>query len=58
MRPPGKTVILIVDDDLGDRQFILDGFLENNPAIDYVFIEDGIQLIETLHAAEPHITQP
>ena len=58
MRPPGKTVILIVDDDPGDRQLILDAFLENNPAIDYVLIEDGIQLIETLHAAEPHITQP
>jgi CheY-like chemotaxis protein len=53
MRPPGKNVIFIVDDDPDDRQLILDAFLENNSAIDYVFIEDGIQLMEVLHAADP-----
>ena len=53
MRLPGKTLIFIVDDDPDDRQLILDAFLENNSAIDYVFIEDGIQLMETLHATAP-----
>lgn len=53
MRPPGKHVIFIVDDDPDDRQLILDAFLENNSAIDYVFIEDGMQLMDTLHATEP-----
>jgi len=53
MRPAGKNVIFIVDDDPDDRQLILDAFLENNSAIDYVFIEDGLQLMETLHASDP-----
>ena len=53
MRPPGKNLIFIVDDDPDDRQLILDAFLENNSAIDYVFIEDGIQLMETLRATDP-----
>lgn len=53
MRPGCKNLIFIVDDDPDDRQLILDAFLENNSAIDYVFIEDGIQLMETLHATNP-----
>jgi len=53
MAPAGKNVIFIVDDDPDDRQLILDAFLENNSAIDYVFIEDGIHLIDTLNATEP-----
>ena len=53
MRPPGKNLIFIVDDDPDDRQLILDAFLENNSAIDYVFIEDGMQLMEILKATEP-----
>jgi len=53
MRPPAKNLIFIVDDDPDDRQLILDAFLENNSAIDYVFIEDGVQLMETLHATAP-----
>lgn len=52
MKQPGKNVIFIVDDDPDDRQLILDAFLENNSAIDYVFIEDGIQLMETLKATD------
>ena len=53
MRPLCKNLIFIVDDDPDDRQLILDAFLENNSAIDYVFIEDGLQLMETLHSTEP-----
>ncbi len=48
-----KKSIFIVDDDPDDRQIILDAFLENNSTIDYVFIEDGEQLMNTLHSAEP-----
>jgi len=53
MRLGAKNLIFIVDDDPDDRQLILDAFLENNSAIDYVFIEDGIQLMDTLHATDP-----
>ncbi len=53
MKPAAKNTIFIVDDDPDDRQLILDAFLENNSEIDYIFIEDGIQLMETLHASEP-----
>jgi CheY-like chemotaxis protein len=53
MDRPEKKTIFIVDDDPDDRQLILDAFLENNPGIDYVFIETGTQLIETLEKTEP-----
>jgi CheY-like chemotaxis protein len=45
-------LIYIVDDDPDDRQIILDAFLENNPQIDYVFLENAETLMETLLAAE------
>lgn len=48
-----KSTIFIVDDDPDDRQLILDAFLEHNANIDYVFIEDGTQLIKTLSDSEP-----
>ena len=48
-----KNSIFIVDDDPDDRQLILDAFLEHNSNIDYVFIEDGTQLIKNLHESEP-----
>ena len=47
-----KNLIYIVDDDPDDRQLILDAFLENNSAIDYVFIEDGMQLMDMLKGME------
>lgn len=50
---PAKKIIFIVDDDPDDRQLILDAFLENNSSIDYVFIENGEQLMQTLHTSEP-----
>lgn len=53
MTTPQKKSIFIVDDDPDDRQIILDAFLENNSEIDYVFIEDGEQLMTTLQTAEP-----
>jgi CheY-like chemotaxis protein len=43
-----RNIVFIVDDDPDDRQIILDAFLENNFYIDYVFIENGDQLIESL----------
>lgn len=49
-----KNSIFIVDDDPDDRQQILDAFLEHNAEIDYVFIEDGMQLIKLLSDAEPN----
>jgi CheY-like chemotaxis protein len=48
-----KKIIFIVDDDPDDRQIILDSFLENTALIDYIFIENGEQLMETLHQATP-----
>ena len=48
-----KNVIFIVDDDPDDRQLILDAFLETNPTIDCVFIENGEQLMETLQVTDP-----
>jgi two-component system response regulator len=48
-----KNIIFIVDDDPDDRQIILDAFLENDFNIDYVFIENGDQLIETLKTSTP-----
>ncbi len=53
MKPNRKNLIFIVDDDPDDRQLILDAFLENHSTLDYVFIEDGVQLMETLHATSP-----
>lgn len=46
-----RNLVFIVDDDPDDRQVILDAFLENNEMIDYVFIESGDELIETLNAS-------
>ena len=48
-----KRIIFIVDDDPDDRQIILDSFLESSALIDYVFIENGEQLMDTLHNAGP-----
>ena len=53
MRPYGKKIVFIVDDDPDDRQIILDSFLENTALIDYIFIENGEQLMDTLHKAAP-----
>ncbi len=53
MTTPQKKSIFIVDDDPDDRQIILDAFLENNTTIDYLFIEDGEQLMKSLQDAEP-----
>ncbi|HKH61328.1 MAG TPA: response regulator [Flavitalea sp.] len=43
-----KNLVYIVDDDPDDRQIILDAFLENNAEMDYVFAEDGNQLLQHL----------
>lgn len=53
MKIKDKNVIFIVDDDPDDRQLILDAFLETNPTIDCVFIENGEQLMETLKITPP-----
>jgi CheY-like chemotaxis protein len=53
MKSTGKNVVFIVDDDPDDRQLILDAFLETNPTIDCVFIENGNLLMKTLDATEP-----
>lgn len=46
-----KNLVYIVDDDPDDRQIILDAFLENNAEMDYVFAEDGSQLMQNLDEA-------
>ncbi|MEO8583756.1 MAG: response regulator [Flavitalea sp.] len=48
MIPNPKNLVYIVDDDPDDRQIILDAFLENNTKMDYVFIENGDELMKTL----------
>ncbi|HUQ65025.1 MAG TPA: response regulator [Flavitalea sp.] len=48
MKPNPKNLVYIVDDDPDDRQIILDAFLENNTLMDYVFIENGDELMKTL----------
>ncbi len=50
MKPPTKNLVYIVDDDPDDRQIILDAFLENHTYMDYVFIENGDELMKTLMA--------
>jgi CheY-like chemotaxis protein len=52
MKPSLSKTIFIVDDDPDDRQVILEAFLENNPHIDYVFIESGEELLAHLHSDE------
>jgi Response regulator containing CheY-like receiver, AAA-type ATPase, and DNA-binding domains len=53
MKTPPTSIVFIVDDDPDDRQLILDAFVEVNPTIDCVFIENGDQLMETLANTEP-----
>lgn len=48
-----KNLIYIVDDDPDDRQIILDAFLEHTNTIDYVFLEDGRELLDTLSSSAP-----
>ncbi len=48
MKPNPKNLVYIVDDDPDDRQIILDAFLENSTEMDYVFIENGDELMQTL----------
>ena len=44
-----EKTVYIVDDDPDDRQIILDAFIENNSTLDYVFIENGEELMQLLH---------
>ncbi|HUR10409.1 MAG TPA: response regulator [Flavitalea sp.] len=46
--PNRKNLVFIVDDDPDDRQIILDAFLENDTAMDYVFLENGKELMDAL----------
>lgn len=52
MKPNPKNTVYIVDDDPDDRQIILDAFLENNTQMDFVFIENGDELMKTLASCE------
>jgi CheY-like chemotaxis protein len=49
LMPNRPTTVFIVDDDPDDRQIILDACLENNAPIDYVFVENGSELLEVLN---------
>jgi CheY-like chemotaxis protein len=48
MKNHSSNLIFIVDDDPDDRQIILDAFVQNNPSIDYVFMENARDLLENL----------
>lgn len=52
MKPCTKKTIFIVDDDPDDRQVILDAFLNNNGGLDYVFIDNGKDLLAQLNSDE------
>ncbi len=53
MKSRYTSIVFIVDDDPDDRQLILDAFVEVNPTIDCIFIENGDQLMQTLATTEP-----
>jgi len=55
MTSTARNLVYIVDDDPEDRQIILDAFLENNAGMDYVFIENGEHLMETLHSPSENV---
>jgi CheY-like chemotaxis protein len=55
MKENQKPLIFIVDDDPDDRQIILDAFLENYSAIDYVFMADATELLTNLYATETEL---
>lgn len=44
--------VLIVDDDADDRESVRDAFLENKHHQNYIFIEDGSQLLDFLNKNE------
>jgi CheY-like chemotaxis protein len=50
MAATNTKTVYIVDDDPDDRQIILDAFIENNSTLDYVFIENGEDLMEQLRS--------
>lgn len=50
MKSSSTNLIFIVDDDPDDRQIILDAFLENNPQVDYVFMENAETLLTHLYS--------
>ena len=52
MKKSSSNLIFIVDDDPDDRQIILDAFLQNNPMIDYIFMENAGELLENLYSEE------
>ena len=52
MKNNSLNLVFIVDDDPDDRQIVLDAFLENDARIDYVFIENGEDLIAKLHSQD------
>ena len=52
MKINSNNLIYIVDDDPDDRQIILDAFVQNNPKIDYVFMESATELLENLYTPE------
>ncbi len=45
-----KNVILIVDDDMDDREIIRDAFLSIDDANEFIFLENGDSLLEYLAA--------
>jgi CheY-like chemotaxis protein len=51
-----KHNILIVDDDVDDREIIRDAFEKNLSGHHYVFIENGVRLLEYLLGKDEHET--
>lgn len=51
MRPHTKHAVFIVDDDADDRESIRDAFLENKHQHEFLFAENGEQLLKRLASA-------
>jgi CheY-like chemotaxis protein len=52
MKNDSSNLIFIVDDDPDDRQIILDAFIQNNPSIDYIFMESAGDLLTNLYSED------
>ncbi|MBD0284906.1 MAG: response regulator [Flavisolibacter sp.] len=52
-----QKIILYVDDDADDREFLSAALKEVNPAVDIVFAENGLKALDYLNAAKDNNSQ-
>ncbi len=48
-----KPVIVIADDDADDREILRDAFASNNDVAEYIFLENGDDLLKHLESCTP-----